>query len=1188
MHLARLEMIGFKSFPEKIRLEFDKGITAVVGPNGSGKSNISDAIRWVLGEQSAKSLRGAKMEDVIFAGTANRKPLGYAEVTMVIDNRDSGLKIDYDEVSVTRRVYRSGDSEYSINGTTCRLKDIHELFMDTGIGKEGYSIIGQGKIEEVLASKGEERRLLLEEAAGIVKYKARRFEALGKLEKERASLLRVQDIMEEIEQGLPNLLEQSEKAKKYLRLAEGLKLVQINIFTSEVESAQSKIDKIDENMQIVAEQISDTENRHNEYENKINKLEDSVKIFEEDILNLSAQMADTRSCCEQSENDIILKEEQIKHINSDIENFKARIEEKENFLEQDISEINGLEIQLQVFNKELDEKTVFLDEKSKELSGFSDIMSEEEQEVQALNNTVYQLMNDINGIDNNLSRLETSYEQLENLMEQTSEEAVLVNEQLSTLEAEIEQESIIISECSDKIGSQNKNLLQLSSEKEGLSLELSENKSLLKACSLKLSEVEYKNKILNELEASHEGYAAAVKSILSKKNESPDEFGGVIGAVGELVSVEKKLETALEIALGSSVQHIVTNTENAAKKAIDYLKKSKAGRATFIPLTTIKPRNSYVDKMLLKEKGVLGTAFELCVFDKRYNDVFSSLLSNTVIVDTLDNAVNLSKKYNYSNRLVTLEGELFSPGGSITGGSLSRRASGIFSRKRELTELIYKKDTLAEEEKMLSDTINRIKKQLDVIDSQKDNITNELQSLQIQFSTSSERLNQLKNTLIINKEKIKNLNLEESKLMNQIVELNKNLREVALSKKSKENEIIAAKEKEALLNEAIVAKRMEKDSKYSELTDLNVHIASLGEKIANVAAQMETLKSRINAENNAVNGLESDIKLKAAALYEKKQEVNKLSLTKAEQLELSAQLYLKNEQLQTDFLSVKEEQKELAEGKLDLLDQLSILRNEKLKLEIQKEHVDEDLRKIYDHMWNEYELTYNGAKGYQKLEKPLNKLVSEERQLKNDIRLLGDINIGAIDEYKTASERLAFFTAQASDITQAEEKLKGLISQLTKMMESQFRELFSVISDNFQTIFRDIFGGGTAYLQLSDEENLLEASIEIIAKPPGKALQNLSLLSGGERALTATALLFAILRLKPSPFCILDEIESALDDANAIRYINYLRKLREDTQFILITHRKSVMEAADVLYGITMQEQGVSALVSVKFEGESA
>jgi len=1188
MHLTRLDMIGFKSFPEKIKLEFDKGITAIVGPNGSGKSNVSDAMRWVLGEQSAKSLRGAKMEDVIFSGTTNRKALGFAEVTMVIDNQSGGLKLDYDEIAITRRVYRSGDSEYSINGTSCRLKDIHELFMDTGLGKEGYSIIGQGKIEEVLASKGEERRLLIEEAAGIVKYKTRRMEALNKLEKERSSLERVEDIINEIEQGLDSLLEQSEKAKKFLKLAEELKLVQINIFISEVDNAQSKIDKIDANLEIITSQIADIEKRKHENEAKISEYEDEIAKFELIIEELSAKIAENRSEFEQSENDILLKEEQVRHIDSDIKNIEARITERQKAITLGADRLCALEGQLKELSEELAQKNASLEKKNEQFADFLSVVTEEELEIQTLNQNIYEFMGGITDASNNVSRLESNYEQLENRMEQIGAEMSAAWQKNEADGVEAERISRDISACDGRIDKLKDSLKELESEKGQFSTELSKNKEMLRANAAKQSEAEYRTKILKELESSHEGYSNSTKSILAAKKSSSAEWSGVVGAVGELVSVDKQYETAIEIALGASVQNVVTKTENDAKKAIEYLKDKKAGRATFLPITTIKPRNTTLDKALLNEKGVLGVALDLCSFDKSYQSIFSSLLANTAVVENMDTAIILAKKYDYANRIVTLEGELLSPGGSITGGSVSGKTSGIFSRKRELGTLEVEMDSLTVAANKLEVVIASIRKQLDAIDFQTDESAKELQSAEIHKSAVVEKLNQLNILLKAHAEQLDLLAAEEKSLMDGIVECNTRIREFELLIKAKEQEIEQLKAKIEHLNEQIVTKRTEKDSRYNEITELKVVIASLDERLISLNEQIEALKQSGASDISTVDKLKAEIDKKSAAMLQHKCEIEELGVKKDALKELNTSLHAKIEAKQSDFRSKRYELKNLEESRIDELNQLSVSNNEKVKLELQKEHVDGDLRKVYDHMWNEYELTYNSAKEYSKLDLSPTKLASTERALKSDIRNLGDVNVAAIEEYRTVSERYEFLTSQAADIKEAEEKLKELIAQLSEMMEKQFREHFVMISENFSSVFSDIFGGGTASLKLSDENNVLESGIEIIAKPPGKALQNLSLLSGGERALTATALLFAILRMKPSPFCILDEVEAALDDANAARYIKYLQKLRKDTQFILITHRKSVMEAADVLYGITMQEQGISALVSVKLEGETA
>ena len=1188
MYLKRLEMNGFKSFPEKIRLEFNTGITAVVGPNGSGKSNVSDAIRWVLGEQSAKSLRGSKMEDVIFAGTANRRALGFAEVSMTIDNSDNGLKVSYEEVTITRRVYRSGEGEYYINGASCRLKDVHELFMDTGIGKEGYSIIGQGKIEEILSSKGEERRNFFEEAAGIVKYKTRRFEALSKLERERQNLERVSDIITEIEGNLEPLFEQSEKAKEYLKLAEELKQVQMNVFINEVETTQERIDKIDENIQIVLSQSEKLEQDKITSENDLIAGKELIILSEDAAQSLNHKIAENRSEFEQTENDIVLKNEQIQHVNSEIDNINNRINEKSTTIEQNKNEIDKFNILSEEIVKELEEKSALLEEKNKEFAGFSNVMTEEEQLVEKHNSDIIELMQTISDINSNITRYENMYEQLESRMEQINTELSANVSKIKESTAEEESLNNVIEDYNNRSQKLINNLEQLLSEKEQLSATLAQNKELLRNCAQKLHEAQYRSKMLTELENSYEGYQKSVKTILSHKKSNPNDFKGIIGAVGELISVDKKYETAIEIALGGSIQNIVTENEADAKAAIEYLKKNNSGRATFLPLTSVKPRNNSADKNLLKEDGVVGAAFDLLKFDERYKNIFSGLLYNTVVVDTMDNGIRLAKKYNYSTKLVTLTGELFNPGGAITGGSISDKVSGIFSRKRELSTLSKDIIALTEEENGLNNIISGIKKQLDAVDFQRDESQKNLQAIEVGKSASCERLDQIKKALVDFSEKTELLNAENKSVMEQIVECNNNVRGFELAKRSTEDEITLTKNKINELNQIIITKRIEKDHRYNEITELKVEITALEEKQRHTLDRLEDLNAGNDLDSGSIERFAAAITKRELILVEKQAEIQELMAKKDKLKDSDGELRLVTENENAKLKELKKQLLKNEENNLSLIEQLSNLNNEMSRLQLQKEHIDDNLRKIYDTMWEEYEITYNQAKGYPRLDKSQTKLISDERSLKNSIKNLGNVNVSAIEEYKNVSERYEFLTKQSEDIKDAEAKLMDVIAQLSELMENQFREHFAIISSNFSSVFNDIFGGGTAYLKLSDENNVLESGIDIIAKPPGKALQSLSLLSGGERTLTATALLFAILRMKPSPFCILDEIESALDDANVVRYVNYLQNFCTDTQFVLITHRKSVMEAADVLYGITMQEQGVSALVSVKFENESA
>lgn len=1184
MYLKRLEMIGFKSFPEKIKLEFIQGVTAVVGPNGSGKSNVSDAIRWVLGEQSAKSLRGAKMEDVIFAGTANRKPLGYAEVSMIIDNSDRALNIDYSEVTVTRRVYRSGESGYQLNGTGCRLKDIQELFMDTGIGKEGYSIIGQGRIEEILASKSEDRRLLFEEAAGIVKYKTRRHESLSKLEKEKQNILRVNDIINEIEDQLGPLEIQSETAKKYLTLAERLKLTQINIFRNEVESFSDKIKAAEKDLSILNAQINQETILKERTSRQISALKNEEEITEENITIKNNELAELRSNIEQSESNIILFNEQKSNISATIENLEKEIKTaKENIDEKNILK-NEINTEMDSLKNTLLENRKCLEEKLAEFEGFDNVVSAEENKIKEINNDILAHMDILSEVKQAIQKTEMSYAQLEEKKEGLNLKKAEYKSDFETQHSQkiIYQDKIFKLEQSI---SQIKNTIEiLLDEKSQLNEEKAVTKREAEETSKNLQQLLSRHKILNELENNYEGYYKSVKNLLQFKKTNPSQLKGVIGAVGELIKVHKKYETAIEIALSQSVQNIITENEEDAKKAIEYLKRTNSGRATFLPISIIKPREMEHKEKLLQETGVVGIAKDLISYDPRFENIFSNLLGKVVIAENMQNGIDLSRKYNNSFKIVTLQGDLFNVGGSMTGGSIAQKANGIFSRSREIIEIQKDIKVYRDKEQELKNKLYGISRQLEAIYAQEEENRTFLNTFEVEIVFSKEQLSQIDNAIVKMKNEMTAIDIEDHRIMTEIADLNIKIREYEKKQISIEMDIQNQKDSLVEIQSAISERRLEKDSKSAEITELRINVSTMEEKLNSFLLNIDRIASEILEKENSIINSQKDLENKIIDLQNKTTEIIDLK---------NKIIELKNQYTQLqDFANELSNRKSLIRNELlnleDMFNEkteiLSNLKNELTRLELRKENINEQIRSLYDTMWEEYELTYNQALKYEKLETSVSKLQSDERRFKSEIKALGHVNVAAIEEYKALKERYEFLSQQRNDILEAEEKLKDIISQLTELMEEQFSSHFKIISENFNIVFSEMFGGGRAYLKLSDEKNVLEAGIEIIAQPPGKNLQTLSLLSGGERALTAMALLFAILRMKPSPFCILDEIEAALDDANVYRYANYLKNFCSDTQFILITHRKGVMESADVLYGITMQEQGVSKLVSVKFE----
>lgn len=1191
MYLKRLELTGFKSFPEKIKLEFNKGITAVVGPNGSGKSNISDAVRWVLGEQSAKNLRGAKMEDVIFAGTENRRPLSFAEVALTIDNEDKALNIDYSEITIKRRVYRSGESEYQLNGTFCRLKDIHEMFMDTGIGREGYSIVGQGKIEEVLSSKGEDRRLLFEEAAGIVKYKARRYEALNKLEKERQNILRVEDILSEIEDKIGPLEEQSKTAKKYMLLAEELKLTQVNIFVNEVEGVAEKIKDVDHDIFNANIQITEQNKAKEEISFKIGDLKKKEACCETKIQETSNLLSDLRSDTEQSENDIVLSEEKINHILSNIDSIEKFIQDTNFSIAENKGILSSIHNEKIVHTDHLESLKKELNEKSLEFEGFSSIMTEEEEKIEAFNASIIENMNLLSDIKGEIQKTEGLYEQLELRKENLSSEK---NNILSTLK---EQERSKV-EFEKEINSGENRILNIKRILETLSkekIDLSQNKNLCKNELSKtnnaLQALSSRLKVLSELEDNYEGYYKSVKNILLHKKNNENELKGVIGAVGEILKVKEGYETAIEIALAAAVQNIITETEEDAKEAIDFLKRSNSGRATFLPLTAIKSASKITNNSILEENGVVGIAKDLVEYHTRFENIFSSLLERVIIVDTIDTGIRLSKKYKNSFKIVSTKGDLFSIGGSITGGSINQNSGGIFTRNREISDLKDKIKSLKATEEKLNHNLISINKQLEAIFSQEEENKNIIHSLEIEMISCNHKLSQAEENILSLNKNLNALIAEDKSMMDKIIEVNHDIRNINQAKAAIEENINSIKNEISQIQKSVSIRKLEKDEKLSKITDLKVEISSLEEKIKSSDDNMKRIEADIAQSEASILKNEADAEDKKLIIKEKETEIagleEKIRKLKENHASLSNELIILQNNRQSLKLKIEETEKLLIEKS----EVLSNLKNELSRLEMKKEHINEQLRVLYDTMWDNYEITYNQASKYERLDYGLNKLQSNERRLKAEVKALGNVNIGAIEEYKLLKERYDFLTAQRDDILDAEEKLKDIIAKLSTLMEEQFASHFKIISDNFNTVFKEMFGGGKAYLRLTDEDNLLESGIEIIAQPPGKNLQNLSLLSGGERSLTAIALLFAIFKMKPSPFCILDEIEAALDDANVYKYADYIRTLQKNqnnTQFILITHRKAVMENADILYGITMQEQGISKLVSVKLEDNIA
>lgn len=1184
MYLKRLELQGFKSFPEKIKLDFNKGITAVVGPNGSGKSNISDAVRWVLGEQSVKNLRGSKMEDVIFSGTQNRKPLGFAEVSLIIDNSDNKLNVEFLEVKVTRRVFRSGESDYLINGSSCRLKDIHELFMDTGIGKEGYSIIGQGRIDEILSTKSEDRRLLFEEAVGIVKFKNRKVESENKLEKEKQNLIRINDIINELENQIEPLKIQAEKAKKYLALSDRLKLVQINIFLNEVKRAEQEIDKIENNIKHTEILLDEEFDKKNKLESDLKEFKNKLNDIEVKFKNLNIVLSDKRSECEQKENDVKLAEKNIEHINTNIERIKNNILKNNKFILKKNEDTVLIDTSVTAKKIELKTKKDSLELKQKEFEKLNYKVSESEELIDKYNTDIIEKMNVLADVKSKYQKSSLFYDQIKSRNLQVIKDIDFSKSQINDKNIHLEALKEIKNK-NNKTKKQIENKINdLNYKKDNILDEINNLKKLQNDLNKRFTSANSKYKILTELQNDYEGYYDSVKTILKQKSNGNKNFNGICGAVGELINVDRDYEIAIEIALGATVQNIVTKNELDAKKAIEYLKNNKKGRATFLPLTAIKGKDAgNLKENILNENCVIGIARDLIQYDVKYENIISYLLGKIVVIDNIDAAIEFSKKYKYNYKVVTVEGELINPGGALSGGSINKKSAGIFSRSREIS--ILEKDI--EEiniklKKINEDTIKK-ENEFNNLINQIDSIKINLQDIVINNNDTDNKINNTENIINELTGKQSNLNIELNQLNTQIKDSQDILDNYKNEIDSLEQNIDNMHKLLDNCQNNIMSDKNYKELQNKEITDLKISINEIEINLNTFKSDIERIKIEIlNSEKENID-LNKELEI---CHQSEGVETDKINLLENEIILLKQQFEnIQNQinELNNDKIKVSSEIENIDSSLKDSSDTILNLKNELTRFELKKESIEKKNNELYDLMWDNYEITYVGATKYEKLNLTVSQLSLEEKSLKSEIKLLGNVNVNASEDYDNVKNRYEFLKTQKIDIINAENNLRNIISELEILMKEQFREQFKLIDKNFSKVFHEMFGGGTAHLKLSDENDILNSGIEIVVQPPGKNLQSMSLLSGGERALTAMSLLFAILIMKPSPFCILDEIEAALDDSNVKRYADFLKKFSNETQFILITHRKGTMEAADILYGVTMQEQGVSKLISVKF-----
>ena len=1182
MYLKRLEMQGFKSFADKTILEFMPGITTVIGPNGSGKSNISDAIRWVLGEQSMKSLRGAKSEDIIFAGTQNRKSLGFAEASLVFDNSDSRLPVEYNEVVVTRKLYRSGESGYYINKTPCRLKDVLELFMDTGIGKDGYSIIGQGKIDEILSNKSEDRRHIFEEAAGVVKYRVRKAEAEKKLEHTKLNLLRINDILAEIEANIEPLKAQSEKAKKFLSLREELKTIEIGLFIYNINSYKEKLEKI----------VEDEEILKNDNEQATSKLDAITELKEK----LKQEIDSITNEIESMQNIGFESEKEIEKINSEIKVSEERISNnKDNFsrFDKEIEEIKNRNIELEEekklklekktnlfsnkekFQKELDEKEKELEDLTKKLSAKELEIEEKKKQVEANTDLRYEKTANISTIEANLENIEKRKKQL-------NSEIDLGISELDSTRLTKEEISKTFYEIEAKRNEAKKQLDSIITRKEEAEGKIKKFDEQINAFSSEYRIKESRLKFLQETEREKEGYIKSVKSLLIGCDKDATLKKGSHGVLANIINSPKEYETAIEMALGAAAQNIVTDTENDAKKMVEYLRNNNLGRASFLPIASVKGKR--LDKYNAKGiTGIAGIAADLVKFDKKYEQIVLSLLGKTIIVDDMDTAIALAKQNNYSFRIVTLKGDLINPSGAITGGSVAQKTVNILGRAREIEDL--KKE------------LSKLKSKIEKIEAEKEEYMNSAEDVLEEITGLEKNLQDIdivyatdKQKIIAVEENIQKLENRLEKLKAEKVELEKQKNENIENKEKEEQDIKDILEENSKLN-AIIEQfaNLNKDNQRyiddlnMDVTNLKISVSSFDESEASIDEMVERINQDINNNNlsienklnqkDAINQDNVDLEAKILQLKEQIEEINlAVNNSSSKVTELKQNRIEKNNELskqETEFTA----QIEVLDG----------LKEQLLKIDVKKTKLEQDIEAVVSKLWEEYELTPNNVQNYTKPDNIV-ETTKKVNSLRSKIKDLGSINIDSIEEYNSTKQRYDFMCEQRLDLENGITKLKKVIQDMTNVMKEQFAKQFAIINKNFGEVFKELFGGGKAELTLTDAENILECGIDINVQPPGKKLQNMTLLSGGEKAFTAIALLFAILKINPSPFCVLDEIEAALDDVNVYRYAEYLKKFTANTQFLVITHRKGTMEAADTVYGITMEENGISKLLSMKLK----
>ena len=1177
MYLKNIEVYGFKSFAQKINFEFHNGITGIVGPNGSGKSNVGDAVRWVLGEQSAKQLRGGNMQDVIFSGTENRKPLSFASVSITLDNGDHKLPVDYNEVTVTRRLYRSGESEYLINGSGCRLKDIQEMFYDTGIGKEGYSIIGQGQIDKILSGKPEERRELFDEAAGIVKFKRRKATTLKKLDEERQNLVRVTDILSELTKQLEPLEKQSETARIYLSKREELKELDVNLFLLEHQQTGELLRELEAKLGQAQKELDEAQKAYERTRLEYDRLEKELEELNQKLDTLKEEQQQNALLKQQYEGQVQVLEEQISSGRQNSEHYKNRLNSLKEDLERRTQEKNRLLEEKQTLQSKLKDIKNRLSNETETLENIVFNVNECTQAVEDGKNEIIEILNSRATTKGKVQRFDAMLEQLNIRKAEISQRILRLKSEEEVLEKDRTTAQKQYDTVTALIASTNQECVRLDGEVQKLQETLKKQNSQMEIGQTAYHREASRLESLKNITERYDGYGNSIRRVMEQKKNEP----GIKGVVADIIHVQKDYEIAIETALGGSIQNIVTDNEQTAKRMIGFLKKNRYGRATFLPLSNISGRGGLNQRDVLQEPGVIGTANTLVKAESEYSELVMYLLGRVLVVDNIDHAIAIGKKYRHSLRMVTIEGESLSPGGSMTGGAFKNN-SNLLGRRREIEELERSVSTLKKELEETQNAIGENRSKRNVLRDAIADFQQKLRQQYVEQNTAKMNLSQLQEKENEIQNSYRQIEREQDELRHQAGEIrqdhNNITRELEDSQKDEKELEIFIETKQKELEEW----KAEETAKSHELEQIRLELSTLEQQNQFLLENLNRLNSEIDASETESREITDNIVQSNEEIQSKEKGI--LELKNAAQTCLEKEDHFNEQRIQWQEEKEKRSSshKSFFEKRDHLSEKTSLLDKECFRLRSQTEKIEEQRESQISYMWEEYEITPNNALQYRREELSDSQAIKKDvLRIKDEIRKLGSVNVNAIEDYKNLLERHTFLSGQYEDIVKAEETLEGIILELDEGMRRQFTEKFRDIQREFDKAFKELFGGGKGTLELSEDEDILEAGIRIISQPPGKKLQNMMQLSGGEKALTAIALLFAIQNLKPSPFCLLDEIEAALDDSNVGRFASYLQKLTKNTQFIIITHRRGTMNAADRLYGITMQEKGVSTLVSV-------